>query len=67
MVMTQAVTVRREGDVFQARCFWLKAAGLLDPASPVRRVGFETGPKAFDDIWVDYDETRAPNDQKGGR
>lgn len=63
--MTQAVTVRRDGDVFQARCFWLKAARLLDPVSPVRRVGFETGPKAFDDIWVDYDETRAPNDQDG--
>jgi len=63
--MTQAVTVRRDGDVFQARCFWLKAARLLDPQSLVTRVGFETGPKAFDDIWVEYDKGRAPNDQYG--
>ncbi len=63
--MAQAVTVRRDGDVFQARCFWLKAARLLDPQSPVRRVGFEIGPKAFDDIWVDYDNNRPPNDQDG--
>jgi hypothetical protein len=63
--MAEAVTVRRDGDVFQARCFWLKAARLLDPGSPVSRVGFETGPKAFDDIWVEYDNHGAPNDQDG--
>jgi hypothetical protein len=53
--MTQAVAVRREGDAFQARIFWRKAASLLDPESPVNRIGFETGPKGFDDIWVEYD------------
>ena len=63
--MTQAVTVRRDGDAFQARCFWLKAARLLDPQSPIARVGFEIGPKAFDDIWVDYDPARAPIDHEG--
>jgi hypothetical protein len=53
--MTQAVTVRRDGDSFQARMFWLKAAGLLDPAGPIAKVGFESGPGGFDDIWVEYD------------
>ncbi|MBN8995367.1 MAG: SAVED domain-containing protein [Rhizobiales bacterium] len=53
--MTQAVTVRRDGDSFQARMFWLKATGLLDPAGPIAKVGFESGPGGFDDIWVEYD------------
>lgn len=43
--MTQAVTVRRDGDTFQARLFWWHAARMLDPGSPIVRVGFETGPK----------------------
>ncbi|WP_085032740.1 SAVED domain-containing protein [Ensifer aridi] len=63
--MTQAVTVRRDGDTFQARLFWLHAARLLDPDSPVIRVGFETGPKSFDDIWVEYDPARSALDQYG--
>ncbi len=63
--MTQAVTVRREGDVFQARMFWLKAAWLLDPKSPIIKVGFERGPKSFDDIWVEYDGARCLQDQNG--
>ncbi len=63
--MTQAVTVRRDGDTFQARLFWLHAARLLDPESPVVRVGFETGPKGFDDIWVEYDPARSALDQYG--
>lgn len=63
--MTQATTVRRDGDTFQARLFWLKAAKLLDPQSPVLRVGFETGPKGFDDIWVEYEPGRGPGDQQG--
>ena len=58
--MTQAVTVRRDGDTFQARQFWLRAARLLDPLSPVARVGFEIGPKSFDDIWVEYEVGREP-------
>ena len=52
--MTQAVAVRRDGDAFQARIFWRKAICLLDPASPVAKVGFESGPKGFDDVWVAY-------------
>ena len=63
--MTQAVTVRRDGDTFQARLFWLYAGRLLDPESPVQRVGFETGPKSFDDIWVEYDPARSALDQYG--
>lgn len=63
--MTQAVTVRRDGDAFQARLFWWRAARLLDDASPIVKVGFETGPKSFDDIWVQYDPARSPPDQTG--
>jgi len=63
--MTQAVTVRRDGDTFQARLFWWHAARLLDPGSPIIRVGFETGPKSFDDIWVEYDPARGAADQYG--
>jgi len=63
--MTQAVAVRRDGDAFQARLFWRKAACLLDPQSPVIRVGFESGPKGFDDVWVEYERARAPGDHEG--
>jgi hypothetical protein len=63
--MTQAVAVRRDGDTFQARLFWLKAARLLDPESPIVRVGFESGPKGYDDIWTTYDPRRGLNDQEG--
>lgn len=63
--MTQAVAVRRDGDAFQARIFWRKAVCLLDPTSPVVRVGFESGPKGFDDVWVEYEPERAPQDQEG--
>lgn len=63
--MTKAIAVRREGDAFQARIFWRKAACLLDPTSPVVRVGFESGPKGFDDVWVEYAQSRAPKDQEG--
>lgn len=63
--MTQAVAVRRDGDAFQARIFWRKAACLLDPKSPVTQVGFESGPKGFDDVWVAYASDRAPNDHEG--
>lgn len=58
--MTQAVSVRRDGDLFQARIFWLRAAMLLVPDSGVTKVCFETGPKAFDDIWVNYAVGRGP-------
>lgn len=63
--MTQAVSARRDGDTFQARIFWLKAARLLDEYGSVIRVGFESGPKGFDDVWVEYDPARAPLDQYG--
>ena len=63
--MTQAVAVRRDGDAFQARIFWRKVVCLLDPISPVIRVGFESGPKGFDDVWVEYTPDRAPVDQEG--
>lgn len=63
--MTQAVVTRRDGDVFQARMFWLYAARLLDEGSPIIRVGFESGLKGFDDIWVEYDPLRAPQDHRG--
>lgn len=63
--MTQAVAVRRDGDAFQARIFWRKAVCLLDPKSPVTQVGFESGPKGFDDVWVAYAPDRAPGDHEG--
>jgi len=63
--MTQAVTVRRDGDTYQARQFWLRAARLLDPGSPIIRVGFESGPKSFDDVWVEYAADREPKDSSG--
>lgn len=63
--MTQAVTVRRDGDTYQARQFWLRAARLLDPDSPIVRVGFESGPKSFDDVWVEYAAGREPKDSSG--
>jgi len=63
--MAKANVARRQGDDFQARIFWLKAASLLDPKSPVIRVAFETGPKSFDDIQVDYDPNSAPKDHEG--
>lgn len=58
--MTQANTARREGDDFQARQFWLRAGRLLDSESPILRVGFESGPRSFDDIWVEYERNRGP-------
>ncbi len=63
--MARANTARRQGDDFQARLFWLRAASLLDPTSPVVKVGYEIGPKSFDDIWVEYDPAKAPPDHEG--
>lgn len=63
--MAQANVARRQGDDFQARIFWLNAASLLDPASPVIRVAYEFGPKAFDDILIEYDPVEAPRDHEG--
>lgn len=63
--MTQAVTIRRDGDTFQARMFWLRAAHLLLPDTDIDRVGFEIGPKSFDDIWIDFRRGRGRRDQYG--
>ena len=63
--MTQAIGARRDGDAFQARTFWLKAAKLLDADGAIVRVGFESGPKGFDDLWVEYEPARSPQDQYG--
>ena len=65
--MTQAVATRRDGDVFQARMFWVKASGLLDDEGGIVRVSFESGPRGFDDICVEYDPARAPKNQFGNR
>ncbi|MDE2003222.1 MAG: hypothetical protein KGL35_19500 [Bradyrhizobium sp.] len=58
--MTQAVAVRSQGDDFQARMFWLCAPLLLVPESYVARVSFESGPRAFDDVTVEYVAGKGP-------
>jgi hypothetical protein len=63
--MTQAVSVRREGDTYQARVFWQNAVRMLDPQSSVQRVGFEHGPKSFDDVWVEHAGWATPIDYEG--
>ena len=63
--MARANIARRQGDDFQARLFWLNAASLLDPDSPVIKVTYETGPKSFDDITIEYDPDAAPQDHEG--
>lgn len=45
--------------------FWIKAAPLLNPHGQVVRVGFESGPKGLDDIWVEYDPQSKVQDQFG--
>jgi hypothetical protein len=65
--MTQAVATVREGHAFQARQFWRKALRLLEPDSAIVKVGFEHGPKGYDDIWVEYAPGRGYADQKGER
>lgn len=63
--MAKANVARRRGDDFQARMFWLKAAQLLDERSPVTRVCYEMGPRAFDDIQVEYEPGEGPRDHLG--
>jgi len=60
--MAEAVLARKQGDDFQARLFWLYAASLLEPTANVARVGYETGPKAFDDVLIGYEPACAPQD-----
>lgn len=63
--MAEAVLALKQGNDFQARLFWLYAAQLLDDASPVRRVAYEKGPRAFDDVLVEYAGQGAPQDHRG--
>lgn len=63
--MTQAVATVRDGHAYQARQFWSKALRLLDPAGSIVKVGFECGPKGFDDVWVEYAPGRGRNDHHG--
>ncbi len=63
--MTQAMTALRQGNDFQARLFWLHAALLLDRKAAVTRVAYETGPKAFDDVLIEYTPARGPQDHTG--
>ena len=63
--MANANVARRRGDDFQARIFWLKAAQLLDESSPVVRVRYEQGPRAFDDIQIEYEAAEGPRDHQG--
>ena len=61
--MTQAVTVRRAGDTFQDRvCSW-HVACALHPESPLTRVGFETGPKGLNVVWLEFESSEGPLDQ----
>ena len=63
--MAKANVARRRGDDFQARIFWLKAAQLLDDSSPLVRVCYEKGPRAFDDIQLEYKPGAGPRDHEG--
>lgn len=63
--MAKANVARRQGDDFQARLFWLKAASLLDPDNPIVHVAYETGPKGFDDILIEFDPKRPLQDHEG--
>jgi hypothetical protein len=54
--MADAVTAQLRGHDYQGLLFWLEATLLLDPKSNVVRVTYEAkGPKAFDDVVVEYD------------
>lgn len=63
--MTRALVAQRAGHEFQARHFWRNAASLLDPQSPIVRVGFEIGPRSLDDLCIDYAPGRGPGDTRG--
>nr|WP_200985167.1 SAVED domain-containing protein [Rhizobium rhizogenes]QCL10072.1 hypothetical protein pC5.8d_769 [Rhizobium rhizogenes] len=65
--MADAVLARQQGDDFQARMFWLNAALLLRGDGMVTKVAFETGPKAFDDVVIDYAADKGPLDHHGKR
>ena len=53
--MARAVSARQQGDIYQARAFWLKACRLFLPHTKVERVGYEIDEVPhFDDIAVFY-------------
>lgn len=60
--MSNAVVNIHDEFAFQSRYFWLKATALLDPGKAVMRVGFESGPKGFDEVWVEHALDRGPLD-----
>ena len=63
--MSRAVAARAQGDVYQARFFWLQACRLFQPHAQVARVGYDVdGIKAFDDVVVDYEPP--VHDDRGG-
>ena len=57
--MTRANMARNAGDDFQARCFWLNAANILNARSNVSAVAWEKGPRGLDDIRVEYSPSRS--------
>lgn len=63
--MADSVVARQQGDDFQARLFWMNAVHLLAEDSPIQKVQYETGPKAFDDVVVMYSTERARQDHRG--
>ncbi len=51
----KGVTARQQGDVYQARTFWLEACRLFQPHTKVERVGHEIDDVPhFDDVAVIY-------------
>lgn len=63
--MVDSIVPRQQGDDFQARLFWMSAVHLLDENSSIRKVLYETGPKAFDDVVVIHAAEGAPQDHRG--
>lgn len=63
--MADLVVARQQGDDFQARLFWMNAVHLLAENSPILKVQYETGPKAFDDVVVVYSTEGARQDHRG--
>lgn len=63
--MAKAISARRHGEDFQTRLFWLSAAALLDVRSSITKVCYETGPKSFDGILIEYKVICCTPDHEG--
>lgn len=63
--MTTALAAVNDGMSFQARLFWKKAVYLFEDNPSIVKVAFESGPKSFDDIWVEYAPGRGHSDLYG--